>query len=111
MHQQQRQGQFMFSNFPPFLNNVPIYEQQPSNIPSNGHYIVRQNNNHSSEQYQWQSIYSEGGERSGENNKISYQRNRNQQQYALYPSNSIYRSTSGPGWQQQQVFYPANSFK
>lgn len=42
-------------------------------------------------------------------NKISYKQNPNQKQYASYPSNAIYHHASGPGWQQQQIFYPANS--
>jgi hypothetical protein len=71
--------------------------------------MYAENNNSSSGQYQWQSTYS--SERGGENNKISYQRNPNQQQYALCPEDAIYRHTSGPGWQRQEVFYPANPFK
>jgi len=46
-----------------------------------------------------------------EHNKISYERNPNQQQYASYPRDAIYHHASGPGWSQQQVFYPANLFK
>jgi hypothetical protein len=44
-------------------------------------------------------------------NKISYERKPNQEQYASYPPDAIYRHASGPGWQQQQIVYPPNLFK
>ncbi len=31
---------------------------------------------------------------------MSYEQNPNQEQYASYPQDAIYRHTSGPGWQQ-----------
>jgi hypothetical protein len=109
MWQQQQQGQFMFPSFSPFVpNHVNVYGNETNNIASNGNHMFAQNSNPSSGQYQWQSSYSTGG---GENNKMSYERNPNQEQYASYPSDAIYRRASGPGWQRQEVFYPANPFK
>jgi hypothetical protein len=103
----QQQSQSTFSNFVPFPNN--INDSKPTTIPSNGYFMYAENNNSSSGQYQSQSTCSsEGG---GENNKIRYQRNPNQQQCASYPEDAIYRHASGPGWQRQEVFYPANPFK
>jgi hypothetical protein len=112
--QQQQQGQFMFSNFPPFPNiapfpdNVYVDERPSKYMPSNDNYTFTENVNNSPGQYQQQRVYSERG---GENNKISYERNPGQEQFASYPEGAIYRRASGPGWQRQEVFYPPNSFK
>jgi hypothetical protein len=103
----QQQSQSTFSNFLPFPNH--INDSKPTNISSNGNYVYTENNNNSSGQYQWQGTYS--SERGRENNKISYQRNPNQEQYASYPEDAIYRHASGPGWQQQEVFYRATPFR
>lgn len=104
---QQQQSQFMSSNFPLFPNmfNAP----NMMTFPSNGNFMYTGNSNGSSGQYQWQDVYSPGSV--GENNKITSQHNRNQHQYASYPEGAIHRSASGPGWQQQQTFYPAHQFK
>jgi len=40
-------------------------------------------------------------------NNTTYDQSPIQQQYASYPPGAIYRRTSGPGWQQQQVSYPS----
>jgi len=103
----QQQSQSTFSNFVPFQNNMN--DPKLTNIPSNDHFMYAENNNNSSGRYQWQSSYS--SETGGKNNKISYQQNPNQQQYASYPKGAIYRHASGPGWQRQEVFYSTNSFK
>ncbi|CAF1461767.1 unnamed protein product [Rotaria sp. Silwood1] len=118
--QQQQQGQFMsqgfpaFSLFPPFPNFVPF----PNNVnyntysmnyssPNPNHMFTDNDNNYSSAQYQWQSHHPDRGG----NNKTSYERNGNQEQYASYPEGAVYRRASGPGWQRQEMFYPSNSFK
>ncbi len=113
--QQQQQGQFMFQNFPPF----PPFPPFPNNVntdvqnrnygqPNTNYMYTENNNNNSSGQHRSQNFRFEGEEG---NNKISYQRNPNQEQYASYPRDAIHRHASGPGWQKQEVFYPAKSFK
>lgn len=86
----QQQGQFMSST--------------SSNIPLNGNYMYTQVNNPPMGQYY-------PSENKGETQKMNCEQNLNQGQYASYPDNVIYRHASGPGWQQQQMFYPANAFK
>ncbi len=91
-----------------YLTNAYVNQQPPNNIPSNNNYTFTENVNNSPGQYQWQRVYSDGR---GENNKVSYERNPGQEQYASYPEGAIYRRASGPGWQRQEVFYPHNAFK
>ena len=45
------------------------------------------------------------------NNVNIHGRYSNQVQHASYPEGAVYYHASGPGWQQQQTFYPATSFK
>lgn len=109
--QQQQQGQFMSSNFPPFppFPSIPYPDERSSNYPPpHVSYTSAQSSNHPSERYSSSGSHFEGGEG---HNKVSYERNGNQAQYASYPRDAVYRHASGPGWQQQEVFYPPRSSK
>ena len=112
MSQQQQQGQFIgqgFPTFPPFPNNIISYTGQNTNYYQP--YLNRtsaENQKNSFEQHPPRAFHYDREE--GEK-RVSYERNRHQEQYASYPRDAIYRRASGPGWQQQQVFYPARSYK
>ena len=92
---QQQQWQYTgpYSPMPPFPNNTTW---------------VANNEKKSFEQYPPQTVHYETEQ--GQN-RVSYERRPNQEQYASYPRDAIYRRASGPGWQRQEVFYPAKSYK
>lgn len=112
MWQQQGQGngQFMSQNFPPFPNNFynGVQNMNYNYNPPNTTHMFSHSNQYSSDQHPSRSFHFE---RQEGNNKVSYERNGNQEQYASYPQDAVYRRASGPGWQRQETYYPARPFQ
>lgn len=114
MMQQQQQGQFMgsgfpaFPAFPPFPNNTHVDVQNVNYGPPNTNHMSGENRKNSFEQHPSHGFHFEGDDGP---NRVSYERQPNQEQYASYPRDAVYRHASGPGWQRQEVFYPPRPYK
>lgn len=99
---QQQQWQYAgpyFSAIPPSPNNT--YQSHTNRMST-------KKGENSFEKYPSQAVYYETEQ--GQN-RVSYERRPNQEQYASYSRDAMYRRSSGPGWQRQEVFYPAKSYK
>lgn len=109
--QQQQQWQYVgpyFSTMSPFPNNTTWVEQNKNGYRSHTNRMFANNEKTSFEQYPSQAVHYKTDQ--GQN-RVSYERRANQEQYASYPHDATYRRASGPGWQRQEVFYPAKSYK
>ena len=114
--QQQGQGQFMsqgFSPMAPFPSFPTYFDANPhphnmNNYSSNIHEIHNDENGHIYNAKPSKNVYHEGEQG---NNRFSYQRNENQEQYASYPRDAVYHRSNGPGWQRQEVHYPPRPYQ
>lgn len=111
MQQQQQQGQFIgsgFPPFPPFPNNTYMDVQNVNNGPPNTNHMSREHGRNFFEQNSPYGVHYEGEDGP---NRVSYERQPNQEQYASYPRDAVYRHASGPGWQRQEVSYPPRPYR